>query len=289
MGNERAPFKRINFFKGFATTANDWNEAEDYHHRKRELHNRYLHAPGVVPDYLDELRVTAVNKGKGVTVSAGCAIDGRGRELLLPDEQDIALVDIRPVTTVFVILEHHFEKELPAHHFSDLNREYEGYKFWEETSKIAITELEPADDDGVELARIKVGKSSVVIRDATDPENPKENEIDLRYVKRAGALTRQVRRTDFLEQVDKDYISVPVSKEQFIISDNDPEIPLELGVSADELRFYIVKAYPEGTQAWITWNIVRKRRDDAIDYFLYFKNQGKEPSKVEYEIYRVID
>ncbi len=44
-------FKRINFFKGFLTTEKDWNEAEAYHVEKRKLHNRLLHAPGVVGGY----------------------------------------------------------------------------------------------------------------------------------------------------------------------------------------------------------------------------------------------
>ena len=43
-----APFKRINFFKGFLTTEKDWNNAERYHVEKRKLHNRMFHAPGVV-------------------------------------------------------------------------------------------------------------------------------------------------------------------------------------------------------------------------------------------------
>ena len=52
-------YKRINFFRGFLTTEQDWNEAERYHLEKRRLHNRLLHAPGVVPGHANELRVQA--------------------------------------------------------------------------------------------------------------------------------------------------------------------------------------------------------------------------------------
>ena len=39
-------FKRINFFKGFLTTEQDWNDAERYHLDKRKLHNRMLPLAG---------------------------------------------------------------------------------------------------------------------------------------------------------------------------------------------------------------------------------------------------
>ena len=51
-------FKRINFFKGFLTTEHDWNDAERYHLEKRKLHNRLCHAPGIIPGYSGELKVT---------------------------------------------------------------------------------------------------------------------------------------------------------------------------------------------------------------------------------------
>ena len=56
-------YKRINFFKGFLTTEKDWNDAEKYHIDKRMLHNRVLHAPGVVFGYGGELRVGARARG----------------------------------------------------------------------------------------------------------------------------------------------------------------------------------------------------------------------------------
>ena len=49
-------FKRINFFKGFLTTEHDWNDAERYHLEKRKLHNRLCHAPGMIPGYSGELQ-----------------------------------------------------------------------------------------------------------------------------------------------------------------------------------------------------------------------------------------
>ena len=38
MTNNRIVFKRLNFFKGFFTTAEDWEQGQHYHVEKRKLH-----------------------------------------------------------------------------------------------------------------------------------------------------------------------------------------------------------------------------------------------------------
>ena len=83
---DRTVFKRLNFFRGFLTTEEDWNDGERYHLQKRQLHNQVLHAPGIVPQYLDGLRVRQRGRGDlNIEVSAGYAIDGQGRDLYLPE------------------------------------------------------------------------------------------------------------------------------------------------------------------------------------------------------------
>src|SRR5256885_293412 len=82
---EQANFKRINFFEGFFTTDEDWNAGEAYHLEKRRLHNRVLHAPGVVA-LAGGMRVQARGRGDlSFEVTPGYAIDGRGNELVLRD------------------------------------------------------------------------------------------------------------------------------------------------------------------------------------------------------------
>src|SRR5687768_15440743 len=84
----QAPFKRINFFKGFLTTEQDWNDAERYHVEKRKLHNRMFHAPGIVPANGDECRVTSRGRGDlSVEIGSGYAIDGQGNDILVPEKQ----------------------------------------------------------------------------------------------------------------------------------------------------------------------------------------------------------
>ena len=55
---------------------------------KRKLHNRALHAPGIVTGHGDELRVQARGRGDlSVEVGAGYAIDGQGNDILAFEKQ----------------------------------------------------------------------------------------------------------------------------------------------------------------------------------------------------------
>jgi hypothetical protein len=97
------PFKRLNFFNGFFTTAQDWQDGETYHMEKRKLHNRGLHTPGVL--YEDEatdiasgsaLQVTSAGKFT-IKVAPGAALDRQGNLIFWrpeegsPEEDGISL------------------------------------------------------------------------------------------------------------------------------------------------------------------------------------------------------
>ena len=71
--NDLSPFKRMNFFHGFFTSAQDWNEGQNYHLWKRELHNRGLHTPGIIRGEGQELMVTV--KDSTIKVAPGAALD----------------------------------------------------------------------------------------------------------------------------------------------------------------------------------------------------------------------
>jgi hypothetical protein len=58
-------FKRLNFFTGFFTTANDWTEGQQYHLEKQKLHNLGLHTRGVVRGVGQELQVEPAGGGNG--------------------------------------------------------------------------------------------------------------------------------------------------------------------------------------------------------------------------------
>jgi hypothetical protein len=76
------PFKRNNYFYGKLLTAADFQEEQNYFINKQRLINRTLFGTGVVSG----LEVT-VDKSAGIIrLSEGFALDGYGREIVLPKQ-----------------------------------------------------------------------------------------------------------------------------------------------------------------------------------------------------------
>jgi hypothetical protein len=189
MSDEKTPsgFKRINFFKGFLTTERDWNDAERYHIDKRMLHNRLLHAPGVVMGHAGDLRVAARARGDlSVEVQPGYAIDGMGHDLMLNDAaiKNINPEEFRLPQTIYVVLR--FYEELTDFIAYKENLEYKGHRRVMESCKVELSQTDPDITREVELARIYLEKGANRVRDARDPDDPRANEIDMRFVPRAG-------------------------------------------------------------------------------------------------------
>lgn len=182
-------FKRINFFKGFLTTEHDWNDAERYHIDKRRLHNRLMHAPGVVFGYTGDLKVVARARGDlSVEIQPGYAVDGQGRDLMLWDAEikTLVLEEYKLPQTVYIVLRY-YEQETDFIAYKE-NAAYKGHRRILEGCKVEVSQSSPDIREEIELARILLDRNATRIRDARDPNDPKANEIDLRYVPRAGVI-----------------------------------------------------------------------------------------------------
>jgi hypothetical protein len=180
-------FRRINFFRGFLTTEHDWNDAERYHLEKRKLHNRLCHAPGVVSGHAGGLRVHSRARGDfSLEIEPGYAIDGQGNDLVLWETQIKTLVpeEYKLPQTLYVVLR--FVEELTDFVAYKENLDYKGHRRVLESCKVEIAQTLPDVRKEVELGRILLEKNATRIRDARDPNDPKANEIDLRFVPRAG-------------------------------------------------------------------------------------------------------
>ncbi|MBP6632575.1 MAG: hypothetical protein KA297_24345 [Kofleriaceae bacterium] len=185
--SEQQGYKRINFFKGFLTTEKDWNDAERYHIDKRMLHNRMLHAPGVVVGHAGELRVVSRARGDlSLEIQPGYAIDGQGHDLVLYDAaiKNINPEEFRLPQTIYVVLR--FYEELTDFIAYKENLEYKGHRRVLESCKVELSQTEPDISREIELGRIYLEKGATRVRDARDPMDPRANEIDLRFVPRAG-------------------------------------------------------------------------------------------------------
>ena len=178
-------FKRLNFFKGLVTYYTDWIDNETYRLDKHRWHNMRCHGPGVVIGYAGELIIS----GRGdlsIEVQPGCAIDGSGNELILWDTQikQVRTDGLKLPQTVYVVAR--YTEELTDFISYKQNLAVRGHRRVLEGCEIDVTPLLPSIAREIELARILLDKDVRALTDAADAQAPKPNEIDLRYVLRAG-------------------------------------------------------------------------------------------------------
>ena len=273
-------FKRINFFKGFFTEAEDWQAAETYHVEKRKIHNRYLHTPGIVFGTPENLMVSASQDGTSLKVGPGYAIDGEGRDLWMPEAKNISVnpQKFNPPATIYVVISYQEEKtDLKT---DSANPEYKGHAFIKEFVKSDVTSEKPDNKDAIELARVELTEEATRLKNPQDPDNPGPNEIDRRFIKRAGGVASRGMLED-LGKVVKGTIRVKPSTEK------ETHILIEkVSGAADAHRFYLVSAYPV-EEARIQWRIESVFKGGNIEYRLCFENFSKSAADVRYRIFRL--
>lgn len=193
-------YKRINFFTGFQTTADDWNDLVKYHVEKHKLHNRLMHGPGVVPNVLGGLRVAARGRADlSVEISPGYAVDGEGNEIYVPEPaiKTIDPGDFKLPQTVYIVVK--YIEELTDFVSYKANLEYKGHRRIAEGFKVEAIITEPDVRREIEIARVHLTKDVKRITDAKDPLNPKENELNLGFVPWAGVVGSHIDRSKLNE------------------------------------------------------------------------------------------
>jgi hypothetical protein len=173
--NDIVEFKHMNFFTGFFTTAQDWNDGQQYHLEKRKLHNRTMHTPGIVRGEKNELQVLP-RGGLLLEVQPGAGLDGLGREIYVGQPQELSIGD-GLTGTVYIAIQF-------AHHDSDYVKNeqeplYSGYTRVTETFSIQARSSVPDNETWLELARIDLGTGLTEITGA---------DIDRSQVLWAGAV-----------------------------------------------------------------------------------------------------
>jgi hypothetical protein len=200
MSDDIKAFSRLNFFTGFQTTAEDWNQLVAYDQEKHKLHNRIFHAPGVVPGVMGALKVSARGRADmSVEIAPGVATDGQGHDLVLtePAIKTLTPTDYKLPQTVYLVLK--YAEDLTDYVSYKANLEYKGHRRVSEDVKVEAIITEPDLSREVEIARIQLGKAVKRVTDAKDPSEPGTNEIDLRYIPLAGAVGTTLTPTIVLE------------------------------------------------------------------------------------------
>jgi hypothetical protein len=179
--SNRTPFrqlnKRLNFFTGFFTTAEDWLQGQEYHLEKRKLHLRGLHTPGIIPGEGEGLAVTA-GAGLSVRVGAGAALDREGNLLYLPGAKTVPIPLPENLPKTVHICIKYAENPTDTQYNVDYP-EYSGPARISENPEIICLLEKPDDFEGVELARIALqpGVAEIV-----------SSAIDTGVAERAGAV-----------------------------------------------------------------------------------------------------
>lgn len=93
--------QRPRFLEGKFMTADDFRAEQEYHLQRQWQHNRLLHGYGIVVGL--EVGIQANDEGSTqLIVSPGYALDGWGRELVVPEPVSIFLPGDRHDLTIFV-------------------------------------------------------------------------------------------------------------------------------------------------------------------------------------------
>ncbi|MBW2123523.1 MAG: hypothetical protein JRH07_17015 [Deltaproteobacteria bacterium] len=180
-------FKRLNFFTGFFTTADDWTQGQNYHMEKRMLHNRGLHTPGIFRGERDDLRVEAAG-GFNIRVLPGAALDGAGREIYLGQPGTLTIHPDAYSLPQPVYVAIRYEESETDRVENVQAPQYSGYTRVAEIPRLEITTSQPDNRLRLELARIVLQPGAPGIANPVDPDNPGGNEIDRRYVVWAGSV-----------------------------------------------------------------------------------------------------
>jgi hypothetical protein len=284
--------RRINFFKGFVTTAEDWQKGHDYHIEKRRLQSQFLHSPGVVPGCLDQLRVVAGDNGMSLTIEPGYAIDGRGRDLLLTESVNLPLVsrELTPPCTIYVAIGY---DEKPVDRRDNwAGPEFSGFAFIREYPTVSVGIIKPDNSDLIELARIRL-EGDGILKSPQNIEEPGPNEIDRRYVRQAGAkITFSGSPSLGVGEYRQGHQLVSPSKNRESSDAGDGIVDIETVPADHPHRLYLANAYPdpharEGN-VQISWSMQSKKTNaGGVEYKLLLENLSERKVNVFYRIYRL--
>lgn len=141
---------RPNYFPGKLLSAEDFRLEQQYLNGKRQLHNLATLGAGVVTG----LAVSEEPGDTGIKVSAGYAIDGLGREIIVPEDVCVAwpTANLRPPRRWGVMLEYDEQEAdpLPTTDGPAAGTVTEGYRV------TVVTERPAPDDQRVVLRRYRL-------------------------------------------------------------------------------------------------------------------------------------
>ncbi|SRR5216684_2747946 len=258
-------WKRINFFKGFFTHAEDWQAAESYRSAKHRLHNQAMHGSGIVTGHAGGLNVSLSSDGRILTVEPGLAIDRNGREILL-SEPHSRTIELKYGAGTYVYLVARYDEEPIDRRENVANPQYSGHAFIREFAHVELIDSEPSAASMVELARVRIGRE------------PQHNELDLHHRRHIGVAQAHLALHEFAESVTETRIEVAANSRT--------EVGIADAGRDGEHRFYVASCHPLD-EAQITWRIIATLKSGEIDYVVDLQNLSSRNVRVSVRVYRL--
>jgi hypothetical protein len=182
--------KRLNYFTGQFLEENDFKDEQQYHVNAIRSHSKYLHTWGIAYG----LDVIFSPGDKYVVVSGGMAVDGKGRQIILNEDEQI---DLSAATTTTLYLTISYDRRL-----SDPTEEtgVKGYSRITEHPDIKYDPKMP-DEPATKILLAKM---------ILDPDNMTIHRIDIEDRKYAGAVGGDMvlRSLSFLLPTDSNKLPV---------------------------------------------------------------------------------
>jgi hypothetical protein len=277
---KRLEFKRLNFFKGLFTKADDWKQEQNYHIEKHKLHNRCFHSPGIVRGANEELGVIVTEDGS-IKVRPGCAVDGHGNELYLTHTHDLLLPELNHrreehmEVLHYIFIEYHQEYSEERENYQNPN--FSGPAFVVERPSVGWTTVAPDNNSQIELARIglkpgrRVTQKEINTKHVRYAESKWPGRIVFDIETRLNANPPSEGVLDFDQKA---------TRQRFAYFPNPNEAAG---------TFYLANVYPidfdKTANARIMWRIEASITENAgLGYFLVMKNFGKTDVMVRCEV-----
>ncbi|MBE9080235.1 hypothetical protein IQ241_23595 [Romeria aff. gracilis LEGE 07310] len=170
-----APLQRLQVNDGLLITADRWQVAHGYHQQRQTIHYEALHQGGIVSGLgvsvgpIPDAAASKYRQPRWLTIQPGLAIDAQGNPIVVTSSESCYLSAQPSVeTTIYIVLKH---SDRLAQVDTDIVQE--AFQILEKNG--------PAEDDEVELCRVRLTPGGTGITPPEEVFSPGLNQLDLRY------------------------------------------------------------------------------------------------------------